>query len=74
MAPGTGELPTHLLYMLVFGGLVVIAVSTLFVEFGTRTGKRRLGMAFWSVLAGLVGAVCFAINVANVLQASTGAG
>lgn len=61
------ELPTHLLYMLVFGGLLVCAVAALFVELGARGGKRRRGLIFWSVVAGLVGALFFVINVANVV-------
>jgi len=70
------ELPTHLLYMLVFGGLLVCAVAALIVELGVRGGKRRGGLIFWSVVAGLVGALFFVINVANVLTetSSQGAG
>jgi heme/copper-type cytochrome/quinol oxidase subunit 3 len=64
------ELPTHLLYMLVFGGLVLAAFAVLAVESGAR-GKRRFGMIVWSVLAGLVGAVFFVINVANVITESS---
>lgn len=68
------ELPTHLLYMLVFGSLVVGAVAALFVELGVRGGKRRHGLIFWSVVAGLVGALFFVINVANVLTETSGPG
>lgn len=68
------ELPTHLLYTLVFGGLVVGAVVALFIEFGVKTGKRRLGMAFWSVLVGLIGSVLFAVNIVNVVTESTNPG
>ncbi len=68
------ELPTHLLYTLVFGALVVGAIIALFIEFGVKTGKRRLAMAFWSVVAGLVGAVLFAVNVVNVITESTNPG
>lgn len=68
------ELPMHLLYTLVFGALVVTAVVTLFIEFGVRTGKRRAGMAFWSVLAGLIGGVLFAVNIVNVITESTNVG
>jgi uncharacterized membrane protein YdcZ (DUF606 family) len=65
-----GELPMHLLYALVFGGLVVTAIIALFIELGTRTGKRRLGMMAWFVVGGLIGAIFFAINIANVLSES----
>jgi hypothetical protein len=68
------ELPTHLLYTLVFGAVVVCAALALFIEFGAKTGKRRAGMAFWSVVAGLIGAVLFAVNVVNVITESTNAG
>jgi O-antigen/teichoic acid export membrane protein len=65
------ELPTHLLYLLVFGGVVLVAVITLVVETGARTGRRRFGMIVWSVLAGLVGAVFLVINIANVISESS---
>jgi hypothetical protein len=70
------ELPNHLLYMLVFGGLLLGAAVTLIVELGVRGGRRRLGMIVWSVLAGLVGALFLVINIANVLgeSAHPGAG
>lgn len=68
------ELPTHLLYALVFGGLLFGAVTVLVIETGVRGGRRRLGMIVWSVLAGLVGAVLFAVNVANVLSESINPG
>jgi hypothetical protein len=70
------ELPNHLLYMLVFGGLLLGAVVALIVETGVRGGRRRLGMIVWSVLAGLVGALFLVINIANVLgeSANPGAG
>ena len=68
------ELPTHLLYMLVFGSVVFVAVVTLIVETGTRGGRRRFGMIVWSVLAGLAGALFFVINLANVLGGSTSPG
>jgi O-antigen/teichoic acid export membrane protein len=64
------ELPTHLLYVLGFGGLVVVAVVALVVEMGGRTGRRRFGIIAWSVLAGLVGALFLVINIANVLSES----
>jgi hypothetical protein len=64
------ELPTHLLYMLVFGSVLVGAVAALIIEFGTRGGRRRYGVVVWSVLAGLLGAVFFVLNVANVLTES----
>jgi O-antigen/teichoic acid export membrane protein len=64
------ELPMHLLYLLVFGGVVLVAVITLFIELGTREGKRRFGMIAWSVLAGLIGAVFVVINLANVITES----
>jgi hypothetical protein len=68
------ELPTHLLYMLVFGGLVLAAAAALFVELGVRGGKRRRGLIFWSVVGGLIGALFFVINVANVLTETAGPG
>jgi hypothetical protein len=68
------ELPTHLLYMLVFGGLLLCAVVALVVELGSRGGKRRRGMIFWSVLAGLVAAVFLVINIANVIGESGNVG
>ena len=68
------ELPMHLLYMLVFGGVVLVAVAVLVVETGARTGKRRFGMIVWSVIAGLVGAVFLVINIANVLTETRGPG
>jgi hypothetical protein len=68
------ELPNHLLYMLVFGSVLLGAVVALIIEFGTRGGRRRRGMVVWSVLAGLVGAVFFVLNVANVVTESMGTG
>lgn len=65
------ELPMHLLYMLVFGAVVLGAVVTLIIETGTRGGRRRFGMIVWSVLAGLAGALFLVINIANVLSEST---
>jgi threonine/homoserine/homoserine lactone efflux protein len=64
------ELPLHLLYMLVFGAVLLGAVVALVVETGTRDGKRRIGMIAWSVLAALVGAVFLVINIANVISES----
>ena len=68
------ELPNHLLYMLVFGGLLLCAVVALVIELGSRGGKRRLGMIVWSVLAGLVAALFLVINIANVIGESGTAG
>lgn len=68
------ELPNHLLYALVFGAVLVGAVVTLIIEFGARGGRRRFGIVVWSVLAGLLGAVFLAINVANVLGESVNPG
>ena len=68
------ELPTHLLYALVFGAVLAGAVVALIIEFGTRGGRRRFGIIVWSVLAGLLGGLFLIINVANVLGESVNPG
>ena len=70
------ELPTHLLYALTFGAVVLGAITVIIVETGVRTGKRRISIMAWSALTILIGGVFLVINVANVITetANPGAG